>query len=150
MHCDVHINTSEYIRINNNYGKPGQPAMKVTRYAIHSDSIQLRQAWGSTFHTLIHQSTILPWPDTLIYTGNFTEPRRLSFKRNLCVSNAKHTSFSGKKIDVTDHRKAILLIVRIGWSMKGTLYINNMSSCLEAIIRCPDSWLFVTKGQNQL
>lgn len=43
-HCDVQINTAEYIGINNNHGKPGQPAMKVTRYAIHSDSIQLRQA----------------------------------------------------------------------------------------------------------
>lgn len=44
MHADVQINTSQHIRINNNQRKPGQPAMKVTRYAIHSDSIQLRQA----------------------------------------------------------------------------------------------------------
>lgn len=44
MHRDVRVNTSEYIRINNNHGKPGQPAMKVTRCAIHSDSVQLRQA----------------------------------------------------------------------------------------------------------
>jgi len=48
MYCDGQINIWEYIMINNNQRKPGQPAMKVTCYAIHSDSIQLRRAWGST------------------------------------------------------------------------------------------------------
>lgn len=37
MHCDVQVNTSEYIMINNNQRKPAQPAVKVPRSATHSD-----------------------------------------------------------------------------------------------------------------
>ena len=47
--CDVRVNTPEYTSVNNNRRRPGQPGMKVTRNATHSDSVQLRQAWGNTF-----------------------------------------------------------------------------------------------------